>query len=82
MDRGAWWIIVHGVAKVGHNLVTTIFLNNNTTTIFLNNNRMNSLHGKMTTIKLVKILKRVVVSRIDEAMNKSVFSYTASGSID
>jgi len=49
MDRGAWWIIVHGVAKVGHNLVITIFLNNTTTTIFLNNNRLNSLNGKMTT---------------------------------
>ena len=22
MDRGAWWAIVHGVARVGHNLVT------------------------------------------------------------
>ena len=21
-DRGAWWATVHGVAKVGHNLVT------------------------------------------------------------
>ena len=37
---------------------------------------------KMPTIKLVKILKRLAVSRIDEAMNKSVFSYTASGTID
>ena len=22
MDRGAWWATVHGVARVGHNLVT------------------------------------------------------------
>jgi len=22
MDRGAWWAIVHGVARVGHNLMT------------------------------------------------------------
>ena len=22
MDRGAWWAPVHGVAKVGHDLVT------------------------------------------------------------
>ena len=22
MDRGAWWAIVHGVVRVGHNLVT------------------------------------------------------------
>ena len=22
MDRGAWWATVHGVAKVGHDLVT------------------------------------------------------------
>ena len=22
MDRGAWWAIVHGVARVRHNLVT------------------------------------------------------------
>ena len=22
MNRGAWWAIVHGVAKVGHNLAT------------------------------------------------------------
>ena len=22
MDRGAWWVTVHGVARVGHNLVT------------------------------------------------------------
>ena len=22
MDRGAWWTTVHGVSRVGHNLVT------------------------------------------------------------
>ena len=22
MDRGAWWAIVHGVARVGHDLAT------------------------------------------------------------
>ena len=22
MDRGSWWTTVHGVARVGHNLVT------------------------------------------------------------
>ena len=22
MDRGVWWATVHGVARVGHNLVT------------------------------------------------------------
>ena len=23
MDRGAWWAILHGVTRVGHDLVTT-----------------------------------------------------------
>ena len=32
MDRGAWWAIVHGVARVGHDLATkppppSIYLN-------------------------------------------------------
>ena len=22
MDRGAWWATLHGIARVGHNLVT------------------------------------------------------------
>ena len=22
MDRGAWWVIAHGIARVGHNLAT------------------------------------------------------------
>ena len=24
MDRGAWWAIVHGVARVGHDLATEL----------------------------------------------------------
>ena len=24
MDRGTWWAIVHGVTRVGHNLVTKL----------------------------------------------------------
>ena len=26
MDRGAWWATVHGVTRVGHDLVTELLL--------------------------------------------------------
>ena len=35
MDKGAWQAIVHGVARVGHNLVTSETIMNMTVVILL-----------------------------------------------
>ena len=51
MDRGAWWATVHGVARVGHNLVTEQQL--------FSNKVLNISYNLLNTV--LKVKNRMVV---------------------
>ena len=35
MDKGAWWVTVHGIARVGNNLVTKPSMTNDIENLFM-----------------------------------------------